>query len=799
MSAVYTALLTNSPQQEAQPVSQIEDEASSESENRASALAMLNSHPRLVLLGRPGTGKSSFVRFVARCLCAEILHPNSRWLESLKAPLQTNSKKELNPQPWQQGKLLPVIITLREFATSAQFPANGEKGTAKHLADFITAKLRSYNCEAFAPHLLDEMRDLAGRCLLMLDGLDEVPDADRKRQQLKDVIQECVKAFPGCCRILVTSRPYAYSTWALEGFDQATLAPFTDIQIDVFIERWYRHIAPKRKLSPAVEVERATHLQQVIRDNERLREFARNPLLLTLMASLHAARGGDLPEKRAELYKDAVDLLLKNWEADKGLKDLLGIKLDDLRIALCKLAYEVHVSQPVGLHTADIPLEKLIIALNIDRKVHPQDLADYLNGRAGLLVSEDGQVYQFPHRTFQEYMAACYLALSEGNFPYEIAKLARHDPDRWREVTLLTGGQVSLGGTTYALWGLIEKLCFRAPEDPNATKADVWGAQLAGLALSELIDPIKLNPADQVKLAQVQQWLVHILQVKALPVTECVLAGNALGRLGDPRFSEDYWFLRADQMLGFVKVEEGPFIMGSDRYPDEMPRHSVALPEYYINRFPVTVAQWRCFIAENRHIKWKDRADYVANHPVVNVTWYEAKMYCEWLTRKLRTEAIPPRLGELLLKDSRWHVTLPSEAEWEKAARGTDGKPYPWGEKFDKDQTNTGDANIGTTTAAGCFPGTNQNEVMDLSGNVWEWTRSLWGTNWKEPDFLYPYRTSDGREDLDAAENILRVRKGGSFKSDSRSAHSATRGKRNPRFRIGDGGFRVVLSLDTKM
>jgi len=784
-----------------------------------SALALLNAGSQLVLLGRPGSGKSSFVSFVARCLCAEALGRLDEGLVLLTAPLPEKDKDKSEPQSWKHGALLPVIVTLREFAAGPHFPAPGEKGLAKHLADFITFKLQTHKCEDFAPHLLAEMQNRSGKCLLMLDGLDEVPDADRKREQLKQVVEECAKAFPGC-RMLVTSRPYAYSAWRLDGFSGATLAPFTEAQINAFIERWYTHIAPKRRLSVEVAAARVRQLQQVIAGNERLREFAGTPLLLTLMASLHAARSGDLPDKRAELYKDAVDLLLKKWEADKGLTGLLQMKPDDLRVHLYRLAYEAHQTQPANQSVADIPLEKLITVLATNRQVHPHDLADYLNQRAGLLISEDGKVYRFPHRTFQEYMAACHLSLNESGFPKTIANLARSDPERWREVVLLTGGQVSLGGATFSLWGLVDQLCFREPTDEAITKADVWGAHLAGLALAELIDPTRLGEADQAKLSRVQRWLVHILQKNALPATERALAGNALAKLGDPRFNPDAFYLPKEDLLGFVRIPAGKFLMGTrradipklveqfggdeDYYEREVEQHEVNLPEFYIARYPVTVAQFQAFVqATNYHPLDEASLRGVSNHPVNFVTWEDVLVYCNWLTEALRAWDYTPEPLKTLLTEKRWVITLPSEAEWEKAACSVlseaecsrRGRLFAWGDDFDADKANVNDAHIGNTSSVGCFQnGATPEGLLDMTGNVWEWTRSLWGDKPK-PDFKYPYNPTDRkREDLEALYNVRRVVRGGSFGYRSSYARCTYRTGIPPVGWFDFLGFRVVAS-----
>lgn len=243
-----------------------------------------------------------------------------------------------------------------------------------------------------------------------------------------------------------------------------------------------------------------------------------------------------------------------------------------------------------------------------------------------------------------------------------------------------------------------------------------------------------------------------------------------------------------------VFIPAGVFWMGSDTdTANEAPRHQVFLPDFRMGKYPVTNAEYLAFVRD-QSIPVAPETGWIlaaigqepplerTYHPVIGVSWDDAVRYCAWLK---------DRSGRA--------YRLPSEAEWEKAARGAEGLRYPWGNTFDTAHCNSLSAGIGTTTDVCTYsvPGASCYGCVDMAGNVWEWTNTIWGIDRNVARYKYPYQADDGREKLEKSVPFreLRICRGGSYQDKSERLTCTTRARQPADTRAVQRGFRVLMEI----
>ena len=820
----------------------------------------------VVLHGAPGCGKSTFVRFLVLALAQCASGRAEAWLPRLPG------------WPAAEATLLPLRLELRHFAgwlreqelTSAQ-PC--------HLWNYLTQELERLQDQKCWLDLIPAVEEAAraGRAIFLLDGLDEVPGGKGKL-----LVRDCLEQFAGGeigqrCRIVVTCRTRSYDAdykgrtlhlfaprptagrhrkpegrpspadprGVVAQGERSTayeLAPFDEAKIKRFILAWYEALVELGEVPAGAAAQRVRALQEAVCDpkNAKLGELARNPLLLTVIAHLHGSqRDLKLPDNRAELFYDLIDLLLTRWAerhqrgsaspalaaAGETLGDLLldpgvsGFEQEHLLQLIAELAHD-HYRGGREQSLVLIPAETL--RWKLKEQHHDPDLdlgaawaervLNFIQFRAGLLNSPDGgEHYDFPHSLLGEYLAAYHLARQRHPSKVVAAKVTLDG--NWDEVVrLVAGHQVFVRKETRDALDLAEELCgsVHGLANPAVSELQWRRVALAGDILAEMGSQRLERERHQGPACRdlVRTLLCRLLQQGALPVRDRARAGLVLGRLGDDRPGVGVKHGLPD--LDWIEIPPGPFKMGEGKEQFDC---ALLTRPYRISRYPVTVAQYQVFVdaggyGEKRFWtkagwRWKQTQQIAgpedlnpvfqaANHPRVGVSWYEAVAFCAWLTQKLGSlpEGHPARLPSGLA------VSLPNEPEWERAARHTDGRKFPWGdEEQDLPQRgNFWESGLRHTTAVGLFPtGLAPCGAADLAGNVWEWTRSLWGAE-GNLDFRYPYRPQDGRENLDTATNVVRVLRGGSWYDLAGGARCAYRLGSDPDNRYRSCGFRLVAS-----
>ena len=762
-------------------------------------LEALAEHKALTLLGKPGSGKTSF--------CARML------LAMVEAFGDDKSELVQLGEGWTVGALFPIRVVLREFAD--QLPAGDAPACAGDLWSFIGRRLRD-NGMVMQPDQHSLLQRLAVRhgALVVFDGLDECGGETRRAR-----VQTAVDGFMQSCgedsRFVLTARPYAFPGGQDPARGVYLLADFDEVQIEGFIRRWYE-VLPQRRWCLPIDAERKCTDLLTACARPALRALTPNPLLLTLMAVLHYEQG-HVPGNRAELYDESVKLLLQRWNRKSGgeraLCEAIGLPdldLLEVRKVLQQLAFDVHASSTGETEDEDegdldIGKSTLLQALrpllqqSLDKA---EAMVDYIEHRTGLLLGlgpRDGERrFSFPHRTFREYLAACYLTESD-DFDGECLRLARANPDHWAQVLPLAG---RIAGLPRAANAADELIGSERIEDHRAAGKPISAAQwkcaeMAGLMLREQnANTLQSNTGKPAAVSRrVRHWLAAALPVHpddgGLSAVERTKIGDLLAELGDPRFDPERLHLPADPDLGFVRIPADPDFRigtrradgkrvaeatGQDVDEDEINDTPTPTPEFWVARYPVTVAQFRAFVEDSGVSLGDARALRDADtRPVCCVSWDEANAYAAWLQRQLREASVfHAHPVAALVRVHGWQVMLPSERVWEKAARGgREGAVFPWGDMPDSDRANI---DIGNTSAVGAFP-PNDDGLYDMVGNAWEWTRTAHGAAYSAPE---PEASSES--------DYIVVRGGGWVAPRSTDRDGAYHGIRGNLL-----GFRVVL------
>jgi formylglycine-generating enzyme required for sulfatase activity len=564
---------------------------------------------------------------------------------------------------------------------------------------------------------------------------------------------------------VVTCRILDYSE-ELSGLQRVEVQPLNDQKIQQFLQN---------------EIpEEWQGLWQILTRSDncphRLLEMARNPYLLTLMVDVFE-EDRRLSENRAALMQRFTQILMQ-WAKAKCPPDQ-WLNVDLQCEALAVMAFEMQARSGFGTKVKTEQVKAVMpnqVQLDPEWPPQPAPPDQVLSLAVNAKIIEmpvDRSTVRFYHQLLQEYFAAHQMLKKdpdslanlwrwpwlEADMPLWVRPENNFEPlppppsKGWEETTILAAGS--------------------APENDNQLVQALLKINpvLAGRCLLQRQD--RFDSA--IRQAVIDLLLATVVNPEvALRVR--IAAGDVLGCLDDPRLGE------------MVVISAGEFLMG-----EGAEQHQLFLPDYQSGKYPVTNAEYGQFIAaggyqdktwwtdaawqevgqkQNEPRYWQDDRFNKPNQPAIGLSWYECVAYSRWLSAET---------GQL--------YRLPTEAEWEKAARGVDGRVYPWGNEFEAIRLNAreGDQKVCTSTPVGIYPGgASPFGLFDCAGNVWEWC----ATRWKKH---FPYNADQDEWQVDYLEGKnLRALRGGSWNYKAEVARCGYRFKFQPYGWTERGGFRLV-------
>lgn len=675
---------------------------------------------------------------------------------------------------------VPVFVRLRDLDAEA---------LDAPLADFLDAQLAEQ--VGRLPAGTGAWLWRRGHLLLLLDGLDEIARSDMRERvcrYIEDNLRTAEKAGIAGIRAVVSSR-FAGLGGRI-GFDndfaRLDIQPMSDDQIEQLVTRWFVAaecamarmnreddlIARERGMTRGREL--AKNLRSAEFSSPQLLELVSNPLLLTLLCVV-VFGGRQIPRDRVAFFEDCLRTLLGRWRrgfAEAGppllpVRDALGV--------LQPVAWHMHCGgrkYDLGRDELHTVMEPELAALA--RRLGPlsfEDVLDWLRRDAGVLNEYAPGEFGFMHLSLQEYLAATYAAVHAEEGLVRLA--AEFGNQWWREVTLLF---VALGEHrhfgTLMRWvlasdaltgqeGLIRACLNQAHRPDTGPFAEIIEDGRQSLARRQAAMRLVLHQADE--------------RVRAAAVG---LVGN-----GSEAVDREER-VRVEERTGmrFLWIPGGEFSMGAaDISEEEQPVHLVRVSPFWLAEVPVTNRQYGMFLAATRRGEpryWRDRRFNQPDQPVVGVSWLDAGAFCAWLSAA-----------------NGGVFDLPSETQWEFAARGPENRLFPWGDEvpnesrahFGQDWDADAPLPVGSLLAGRGPFGT-----LDQAGNVWEWCRDRFDKAAYRNRAVPAVDPLVLGEDADPAEG--RAVRGGSWHNPAQSLRSAGRSRDRAHVSGSDLGFRVSSS-----
>jgi len=753
---------------------------------------ILSISTRLIVTGGPGSGKTTVLQHIAWTFA-----------QAIQTGKTATAKQKLGIEP---PFPLPIYVPLSLYASYLRDLPKNAKAKEKQLATFISEYLLQRQMHLtlspdFIAHLLREEKS----AILLLDGLDEVPD-ENERIRVRQAIEDLVAGRENL-RVVVTSRTRAYREGSVfgHGFRHISVLPLDWENVKALVTHAYRSI---HSHSEGQAKEKAQNLLTDItnleesrkqRLGENIEPFVASPLMVRMLLIVHF-NNRKLPDQRADLYLKAVDAILRpDYNLDQSVSEEIEHRVAGSlamnREMLQYLAYHMHrKGDEQGREITEESLSEILLQESTYAPFVSELIAQ--TRQRGTLLEERGGLYRFIHLSFQEFLVGRFFVENVRDLD-KIAEELENGlslDSWWREPILLTVGYLDLTAPVMArrlilrLAGAEKKYAKR--QDTLPLDTCLASAELATSAYLEC----KAQSPDLAKLLKERLLELH-KQGETKKWTPTIMA-SAADTLDELEYvpKDLYEFAPIEQVGNLFYMAKHPItnlqyklFLDSPDYADE--KFWMDFPKFDESGQPMKDTwgrqglKWLKEAQENKEDSpdgkvilpryWNDPRFGIARRtvPVVGITWWEANAFCKWLTEHWKD--IPEYAAQ---KDALRGkiIRLPTEIEWAASHGKKDEALYAWGElPKGEDITrfaNTRESGINRTTPAGMYPlGRTKNGIWDMSGNVWEWQANFYD---KDHDYL--------------------GLRGGSWSNGEGSARVSIRNLSHPGFLWSNFGFRVV-------
>lgn len=755
---------------------------------------------QFVILGDPGKGKSTLFKFFALKLMEQYYSAKNVFADCSIS------------DEFYSSRYVPVFIEIKDIAFWYK---------DQQLRQFDSEVMFRYLNKRYVPDWKKETpidHVLTHNCIYILDGLDEIEFNPENRNFIISLIQFVQQMQKNQCKLLISCRERDFAEWDLSAINSYYLRSMNSYVASQLIRQIFE---TKFKSDPSARL--LDKLHRIGMDVDLIG----NPLFLSLIAQLYLENQKNFPSTKNRILRESILLLLKRKPAEILEKFKIHGGVEELYPALESTAFEIQrLADDFSFKISSKELTGIIC--DMVGYCTRDELYDFLASTTGLISNTGESLYEFSHRRFQEYLCASYLVHQKT--AAEAALLIEdglmHKKRVWSEVAIL---YLEIMSDDDAVERIAITLHQLVSGNKNGWITWYIGKIIESRNYQMMNQNMPLLTNDDIDRSR-QLLLSAFSNTDSLPVTERAFCGKILGYLGDPRSGVS---LNSQGMpdIAWCHMQTGLYKIGADDeaqkivrkqaygnnkwgskivYSREIPQREIQLNEFYISKYPVTVAQFHAFIDSKdgyfnpdnwmwSGASWKWYESNVAkqtayqvknpkgksnapNFPVTDVSWIEAVAFCEWMSKKT---------GET--------YRLPTEGEWEAAARSSN-TVFAWGDEFDPQKCNSSFSGIGDIVPVGMFSSFVEDDIpSEMNGNVWDWCYSVYPAWDSKVENLSVY---DENKNIIGACNFNRLTqntmcsvRGGSYINTPMFLMSSFRGRDKIGLSFYRQGFRMVKEV----